>query len=267
MRLRPWIILSLAILLAVPVAGCGAKKGAETTTADSTAFATNPTEQGQGDLAPQGQVPPPEQERAQAQEPESEPEPVAEEQESAPEPARRPKASTPAPIPTVTVPSGTEIIVTVSALITSETAQVGDSWTGVVKNNVVVGEKTVIPSGSTVSGVVSAVKAAAKGDRAMLDLTIGSMTVEGEDYEASATTTAIEAGSTTKRNVGAVAGSAGAGALLGGAIGGKKGALLGGLLGGAGAGVGVAKSKGYQAVVKEGTELTFSTSEAVKIKR
>jgi hypothetical protein len=261
MRLRPWISLSLAIVLAAAVAGCGAKKDAQTTLADSTAFATNPTEQGQGDLAPQGQVPPPE----------PAPEPQAETPKRAPAPTPRPKAPaptpTPAPNPGITVPAGTAITVTVSTPLSSETAQVGDTWTGVVKDNVVVGEKTVIPSGSTVSGTVNAVKSAAKGDRAMLDLAIGSMMVEGAGYTANATTTAIVAGSTRARNLGAIAGGAGAGALIGGAVGGKKGALIGGLLGGAGAGGAVAKSKGYQVVLKEGTELTFSTSEAVNIKR
>jgi hypothetical protein len=101
----------------------------------------------------------------------------------------------------------------------------------------------------------------------MLDLAMGSMTVEGAGYTAHASTEAIEAGSTRARNLGAIAGGAGAGALIGGAIGGKKGALLGGLLGGAGAGGAVAKSKGYQVVLKEGTELTFSTSQSVNIKR
>jgi hypothetical protein len=261
MRLRPWIILSFAIVLAAAVAGCGAKKDAETTMADSTAFATNPTEQGQGDLAPQGQVPPPE----------PVPAPRAEKPKRSPAPTPRPKAPAPAPAPApnpgITVPSGTAITVTVSTPISSETAQVGDTWTGVVKNNVIVGEKTVIPSGSTVSGTVSAVKSAARGDRAMLDLAIGSMTVEGASYAASATTTAIEAGSTRARNLGAIAGTAGAGALIGGAVGGKKGALIGGLIGGVGASGAVAKSKGYQVALKEGTELTFSTSEAVNIKR
>ena len=262
MRFRPWIILSLAIVLAATVAGCGAKKNAETTLADSTAFATNPTEQGQGALAPQGQVPPPE----------PAPEPQAETLKKK-SPAPRPNTPAPAPAPTpapnpgITVPSGTAITVTVSTPISSETAQVGDTWTGVVTTNVVIGEKTVIPSGSTVSGTVSAVKSAVKGDRAMLDLAIGSMTVEGAGYAAQATTTAIVAGSTRARNLGAIAGSAGAGALIGAAVGGKKGALIGGLIGGAGAGGVVAKSKGYQVVLKEGTELTFSTSQPVSIKR
>jgi hypothetical protein len=265
MRHRPWIIPSLAIMLAASLAGCGARKDAQTTSADSTAFAANPTEQGQGDLAPQGQVPPPE--------PVAAPEPRKQTPKKPPAPTPRPKASAPAqaPVPTpspgITVPAGTVITVSVSSPISSETAQVGDEWTGVVKNNVVVGEKTVIPSGSTVRGTVSAVKSAAKGDRALLDLAIGSMTVEGVGYAAHATTAAIEAGSTRARNLGAIAGAAGAGAIIGGAVGGKKGAVIGGLIGGAGAGGAVAKSKGYQVALNEGTELTFSTSEAVKIRR
>jgi hypothetical protein len=265
MRFRPWIILSLAIVLAAAVAGCGAKKDAEITLADSTAFATNPTEQGQGDLAPQGQVPPPEAEPVAAPEPRA----TTPKRSPAPKPSPRTPAPTPTPAPNpgITVPAGTILTVTVTTPISSETAQVGDSWSGVVKNNVVVGEKTVIPSGSTVSGTVSAVKSAAKGDRAMLDLAIGSMTVEGEGYTANATTAAIEAGSTRARNLGAVAGSAGAGALIGGVMGGKKGALVGGLIGGVGAGGVVAKSKGYQVVIKEGAEFAFSTSAAVIIKR
>jgi hypothetical protein len=264
MRLRPWMVLSLAVMLAATVAGCGAKKEAAGTTADSTAFATNPTEQGQGGLAPQGQVPPPEP----AQQPRAEtPKATPEKKSPAPTPKAKTQAATPAPNPGITVPAATALTVTLNGSLSSETAQVGDTWTGVVKNNVVIGEKTVIPAGSTVSGIVTAVKPAAKGDRALLDLSIGAMTVEGANYTAHATTEAIEAGSTRARNIGAVAGGAGAGALIGGAIGGKKGAILGGLLGGAGAGGAVAKSKGYQVVLKEGTQLTFTTSQPVNIKR
>jgi hypothetical protein len=165
------------------------------------------------------------------------------------------------------VPSGTALTITLNSKITSETAQVGDSWTGVVKNNVQVGEKTVIPAGSVVRGIVTAAKPAAKGDRALLDIAISSMTVEGNDYTAHATTEAIVAGSTRARNLGAIAVGTGAGAALGGAVAGKKGALIGGLIGAAGSAGAVAGTKGYQVVLKEGTELTFSMTQPVSIKR
>jgi len=260
MRIRTWIIWGLALALAVFAAGC-AKKEPAATTADSTAFSTNPTEQTTGSLTPEGQVPPPE----------PAPEPTPAEPKAQP---RKPSAYKPAPKPEapavppgITVPSETAVTITLSAPISSETAKVGDAWTGVVKNNVVVGEKTVIPSGSTVSGTVTAVTPAVKGGRALLDLAIGGMTVEGANYTAHATTEAIEAGSTRARNLGAIAGGTGAGALVGAAIGGKKGALIGGLIGGAGAGTAVAKSKGYQVVLKEGTELTFKTTQPVTVRR
>ena len=251
MRSRTWTILSLAIVLVVALGGCARKQAEDMTLADSMAFATNPAESTVADLTPQGTVP--------------EPEPAPKPKTATPKPASAPKA--PAPAPGITVPSGTAIAITLDTQISSETAQVGDAWTGVVKENVVVGEKTVIPAGSTVQGTITAVKPAAKGDRAMLDLAIGSLGVEGQSYSATATTEAIEAGSTRARNLGAIAAGTGAGALVGGAVGGKKGAVIGGLIGAAGTVGGVAASKGYQVVLKEGTELTFNTTQSVNIKR
>ena len=261
MRHRPWIILSLALCLAALVAGCAKKQAAQTTSADTTAFATNPTEQGQGNLTPQGQVPPP------TTPPPTETAPTPKPHKTTPAPHAKAPAA-PAPTPGITVASGTAITVTLNSAISSQTAQVGDTWSGVVAENVNVGEKTVIPAGSTVSGTVTDVKPAKTGDRAMLDLAVDGMTVEGSSYKVHATTEAVIAGSTRARNLGAMAGGAAAGALIGRAVGGSgKGALIGGLIGGAAAGGAVAASKGYQVVLKEGTKITFNTSEAVAIKR
>lgn len=258
MRFRPWIILTLAIVLAVAVVGC-AKKKADLTTADSTAFATNPTEQSAESLATKGQIPP--------TPPPPAPKAPAPKAKTPTKSATTPKASTPAPAPGVTMPSGTALAVAISNPISSQTAKVGDTWKGVVKNDVVVDGAVVIPAGAEVTGTLTAVKAAAKGDRALLDLAIESVNVAGVNYAAHATTQAIEAGSTRARNLGAIAATTGAGAIIGGAAGGKKGALIGGLIGAAASGGAVAASKGYQVELKEGTELTFSTTESVKIKR
>lgn len=261
MRLRTWTILSLALVLTVALSGCGKKQAADMTLADSTAFAANPTESTTADLTPQGTVPEPTPEAA----PPPATKPAAKPKATAPKTSPTPQA--PAPAPGITVPSGTAIVITLDKPISSETAKVGDTWTGVVKTSIVVDEKTVIPAGSTVEGTITAAKPAAKGDRALLDLSITSLGVDGAHYAATATTPAVEAGSTRARNLGAIAAGTGAGALVGGAIGGKKGAVIGGLIGAAGSGAGVAASKGYQVVLKEGTELTFNTTSAVKIKR
>jgi hypothetical protein len=270
MRSRSWITLTLALVLVAALVGCSKKSetAGTTTMTDTTAFATNPTEQPPGELAPQGQVPPPEPypsatPPAPVQKPRSE-----SRSETRTSTSRRTTPARAAEAPGITVPTGTAVAITVSTKLSSETAQVGDTWTGLVKDNVNVGEKTVIPAGSVVSGTVTDVKTAAKGDRATLALGVSSITIEGRDYPVHASTEPIIAGSTRARNIGAIAGGTAAGALIGRAVGGSgKGALIGGLIGAAGSGAAVAKSKGYQVVLKEGTELTFNTSQSVAIKR
>ena len=162
----------------------------------------------------------------------------------------------------LTVPSGTSIEVTLATPLTSATAHAGDSWSGSVTNGA-----QGIPAGSSVSGTVVGAKAAEKGDRAMLDLGLNSITVAGHRYVVHGSTEAIIAGSTRARNLGAIAGSAAAGALIGHAASGStKGTVIGGLIGGGAATGVVAASDGYQVVLKSGTPLTFTTNESVAVR-
>ena len=247
-----------AIVGALALASCTTtKKEAMDTTTDSL-VAANPQEQTQGSITPEV-----------VQEPAPAPAPPV---RTSPPPRRQPRPS-PNPAPDrepvargITVPAGTSVAVSVNTKISSENAQVGDTWVGVVKDAVVVDGRTVIPAGSTVTGTVTAAKPAVKGDRAMLDLGLSSVNVNGRSYNVSGGTEPIIAGSTRARNLGAIAGGAVAGAIIGKAVGGSgKGALIGGLLGGAAAGAGTAASKGYQVVLKEGTDLTFTTNESVTV--
>jgi hypothetical protein len=244
-------------------AGCAKKSDelTETTTATDSLLASNPVESPEGNLAPQNEYQPP-------------PEPVHEEPAPAPAPPRRSSsASRPAPAPPrepaspgVTLEAGTNFNVGVSSQISSETSNPGDLWTGEVKEAVIVGNTVVIPAGSQVTGVVTGVQPAARGNRAFLVLGVQSVTVNGKSMDVSAATDSIVAGSPRARNLGAIAGGAAAGALIGKAVGGSgKGALIGGLIGGAAATGAVAKSKGYQVVVKEGTVLDFTVNRNVKV--
>jgi hypothetical protein len=80
-------------------------------------------------------------------------------------------------------------------------------------------------------------------------------------------TESIIAGSPRARNLGAIAGSAAGGALIGKAVSGSnKGALIGAVVGGGVATGVVAASDGYQVLLKPGTEITFTTSEAVAVR-
>jgi len=170
-----------------------------------------------------------------------------------------PAASRPA---TQTVPSGTSIDVTLDTGLSSKSANVGDAWSGSVTHG---GE--ALPTGSVVSGTVTGVKAARKGDRAMLDLGLASITVGERKYAVHGGTEAVIAGSPRARNLGAIAGSVGAGALIGKAVSGSgKGALIGGIIGGGVATGVVAASDGYQVVLKPGTILTFTTTQIVAVR-
>ena len=252
-------LFGAVLVLAFVAVGCGQNAEQAAESAGDSLLSASPVETPEGSMTPteEFQTPPGEQ---------VPPNP-------APVPAK-PAASKPAAVkpaapvnPGVTLPAGTELKIAVTAQITSETAQAGDAFEGTVNEPIIIGTAAPIPAGSTVRGVVKAVKPAEKGDRAMLQLAITSVTVQGKSYPVAASTEEMIAGSTRTRNVGAVAGGAAAGALIGKAVGGSsKGALIGGLVGGAATAAGVAASKGYQVVVKEGAEIVFVTDQAITMK-
>jgi hypothetical protein len=259
---RVLLLSGTALTLIVALIGCSKQTEDSATLASSDSLlSANPVEQPQGSISPSTdyQAPPPEpQQQAPA---------------VSPPPRKSPRpAPTPTPAPSrepvdrgVTLAAGTPIEVAVSTQISSETAHAGDSWTGEVKQAVIVGDRVVIPAGSTVTGVVAGSLAAETGNRAMLLLEVRSVNANGKTIAVEAPTDSIIAGSPRARNIGAVAGGAAAGALIGKAVGGGKGALIGGLVGGAAATGAVAKSKGYQVVVKEGTVLTFTVQRSVNV--
>ena len=162
----------------------------------------------------------------------------------------------------VTVPSGASLDVTLGTGLSSENASVGDAWTGSVVNG-----REGIPAGSAVSGTVSAVRAARKGDRAMLDLALSSITIGDHRYPVHGGTEAVIAGSPRARNLGAIGAATVAGAVVGHAIGGSgKGTLIGAIVGGGAATGVVSQTKGWQVVLKSGTRLTFTTSQALAVR-
>ena len=266
MTLRRTSTYSLATLALVILAGCG-QKAAQNTPASAAStdslLASSPVEQPQGQIQPQTNIPP-------------QPAPVTQEQTPTPSPTPAPKTEQPKPkrtppappaAPTAMVTAGTGLKITMNSPLSSETASIGQEWSGSISEAVVVGSMAPFPAGSVVHGVVDGVKPAEKGDRAVLVLRVTSIEANGKSHNISATADSIVAGSTRGRNVGAVAGGAAAGALIGRAVGGSgKGALIGGILGGAAATGAVANSKGYQATVKEGAELVFHVDKDTKLK-
>ena len=156
--------------------------------------------------------------------------------------------------------SGSTFNVTLGGAISSETASVGDAWHGTVAHDVVTQHGGVILAGSAVNGVVTGAMGAKRGSRAMLDLAVRNIRVDGQDQSIAANGESVVAGSTRARNLGAIAGGVAAGALIGSVVGDGRNATVGGLIGGAAATGVVAGSNGYQVVLKSGTLMSFTVN-------
>jgi len=167
----------------------------------------------------------------------------------------------------LTLPTGSTIDITLGTALTSETANVGNTWSGSTSSASVVDGRNVIPAGSSVRGTISGVTPAKQGDRAMLDLALTSFTVGDHDYPVHGTMESVVAGSTRARNLGVIGGAAVAGAIIGHQVNNSdKGTLVGGLIGAGAATGAVSQTKGYQVVLKQGTPLTFTTREDVAVR-
>jgi hypothetical protein len=183
-------------------------------------------------------------------------------------PAPEPEDRAPvAPARVSTIPSGTAVPVTILAQIDSEHNNVGDSWTGRVTRDVVVGGQVVIPAGAAVSGVVTAMD---EGDESE---GYGSITLEARSIETTAGTRSIASAPVSGGHSYAdesfpakeTAIGAGAGAAIGAIVGGKKGAAIGAAAGGmGGAAMGSARAD-YEVAMPAGTDITIRITNSVAL--
>jgi hypothetical protein len=174
----------------------------------------------------------------------------------------------PAPVVrSINVPVGTGISVRVTQTLDSDSAQEGDTFTGVLAENVVVDGEVVIPAGSTVKGNVIDVHDAGhfKGS-SLLSVQLTNIQRRGEDIIVSTDPYTLEGkgrGTNTAEKVG---GGAAVGAILGGILGGGKGAAIGAAAG-AGAGAGVqAVTHGEQVKIVSESIISFQTSESFVVR-
>ena len=169
----------------------------------------------------------------------------------------------------VTVPSGTEIRLTLDAAVGSSSSHVGDGFTAMIKEPVVAGDRVALPAGSTIRGRVSAAIPAKKGlgDKAgSLSLSFDRVvTPDGFGAPMSAVMTSV--GKTSgKKTAGAIGGSAAGGALLGKVLGkSRKDAAVGAVLGAA-IGTGIAAgTKGADVELPAGSPLTIKLEQPLTI--
>jgi BON domain len=166
---------------------------------------------------------------------------------SAPDPA--PQApSTPPPPPqlaSVTVPSGTAIVVRLIDTIDSSTAQAGDKFHATLDAPIAIDGDVVVPAHYDVEGHVVNAQASGKfAGQALLVLQLDRIKVGDRTYDIQTDQFSQKTNSRGKNTAEKVGAGAVAGAILGGIFGGGKGAAIGSAAGaGAGGGVQAASKK------------------------
>lgn len=154
---------------------------------------------------------------------------------------------------TSAIPVGQELDVRLQDTLNSGTSQVEDRFIATTLVPLSINGRDLIPAGSEVRGVVSAVESAGRLDRkARLSLTFDQITVGGRTYPMRGTLVEALEGGGYKKDAGRIGTGAGVGAIIGGILGGFKGALAGILIGGGGV---VAATEGREVELPAGTVL------------
>ena len=187
----------------------------------------------------------------------------------APAPAPSPVTSAPAPAAARTtsggteVPTGTEIDVRLQNSLNSGTAKVEDRFEATTLVDLNVNGRVLIPAGSVMRGVVTAVEPGTRTNRtSRLTVSFDQVTANGRAYPMRGTVTqAIEGegirGEATRAGAGAAVGG-----IIGAVLGGVKGAVLGVLIGGGGT---IAATEGKEVDLPQGTVLRVRVDAPLQI--
>lgn len=253
---RKWaFLLILLVGLAGLALACGQK-------ADQQAANNDDGTQVAANEPPPATEPP---QNAPAEPPAHQPEPAREVPRSAPAPA--PAPSRPATV-AVTVPEATSLKVKLEQALNSGTNQTGDTFQATLVAPIIVGDRVVLPEGSSIQGTLTDVVPAKKGMKesgGAMTLSFDRITTPSGNSASMAASFSKQAKSTGKK-AGTIGGAAAGGALLGKVLGGdSKDAAVGAVVGGA-IGTGVAAStKGSELKLEPGTELTITLERPITL--
>ena len=163
------------------------------------------------------------------------------------------------------IPSGTELDVRLLGSLNSGTAQVEDRFEATTLVDLNVDGRTVVPAGSVMRGVVTAVERATRTNRtSKMTVSFDQLTVNGRSYPIRATVTQAIQGEGIKGELPRTGVGAGVGAVLGGLLGGVKGAVVGAVIGAGGT---VAATEGKEVELPQGTVLRVRFDTPVQLNR
>jgi hypothetical protein len=188
-------------------------------------------------------------------------------------PAPAPVTTTPAPASTSTrtqtstagseVPAGTELDVRLQNSLNSGTAQIEDRFEATTLVDLNVNGRALIPAGSVMRGVVTAVEPGTRTNRtSRLTVSFDQVTVNGRAYPMRGTVTQAIEGAGIRGEVPRAGAGAVVGGIIGGLLGGGKGAVLGVLIGGGGT---LAATEGKEVDLPQGTVLRVRVDAPLQI--
>ena len=162
-----------------------------------------------------------------------------------------------------TIPTGTELDVRLQTALSSDTAQVEDRFEATTIVDLRENGRVIIPAGSRVRGVVTAVREAGRVDRkGSLSLSFDQITVNGRNYPIRGTVTdALESGG-YRDDAEKIGAGAAVGGIIGGILGGVKGAIAGVLIGGGGV---VAATEGQNVELAPGAVLRMRLDQPLNV--
>ena len=251
------VLVCLTVLGALLSLGCGQQASNSTAPEEGSQVASNeppPSSAPAAEPAPQ---------RSQQAEPPRRQAPS----DQAPTRLAPPKPLPPATV-AVTVPESTPMKVKIEDSLNSGTNHEGDSFRATLMESIIVGDRVVLPEGSTIEGTVTSVVPAKKGIKdsgGAMTLSFDRITTPSGTSVAMAASISEQAKS-TKKKAGTIGGSAAGGALLGKVLGGStKDAAIGAVVGGA-IGTGVAAgTKGSEVKLNAGTEMTVTLERSITL--
>jgi hypothetical protein len=166
----------------------------------------------------------------------------------------------------IAIPSGATLPLVLETALSSETSRPGDVVVARLADDVRVGEKVVVPTGSELRGrVTAAVPSGRVKTRARLAFNFDTLVLKAKDHPIGTGSLDITAGDTHKKDAATVGIGAGAGAVVGAIVDGKKGAGIGALIGGAtGTGV-VLTNTGKEVELHSGTRVTVRLTQEARL--
>ena len=168
--------------------------------------------------------------------------------------------------PKITVPPGTSLHIVLQEGVGTDANAPGSQFAAVLADPVVIGGKTILDKGATVSGRVIDVKKAGRvKGRATLSLQLTSVEHDGKPVSIETKTFVGVAHNNQKRDAAIISGGAGVGAVIGAIAGGGKGAATGAAIGGAGGTGAVLATRGDDLHYPAESRLNFVLSKPVEL--